>query len=161
MSATERIGDPLLRYWTEFPILEETTYLISNSGTPAVPALYVAREGPRIVAEAGIEAIRKKSSRQTARLISLAESHGLRCATPRDPDRRGGTTAVDFENALEVSREQNSRDIVVDYRPGVGIRISPHFYTSDAELDRAFDAIAEIRATGAWRRWQKHASLVT
>jgi kynureninase len=94
-------------------------------------------------------------------LIELAERRGLLCATPRDPARRGGTAAVDFENALEVSRELNSRDVVVDYRPGVGIRMSPHFYTEDAELDRAFAAIDDIRATGSWRRWRQRPSLVT
>jgi kynureninase len=130
-------------------------------GTPAVPALYTAREGPRIIAQAGIEAIREKSLRQTSRLIALAESRGFRCSTPRDPARRGGTAAADFENALEVSRELNARDVVVDYRPGVGIRLSPHFYTEDRELDDAFAAIDEIRATAAWRRWLGRPSLVT
>ena len=86
-------------------------------GTPDIPALYAAREGPAIVAEAGIEAIREKSLRQTSRLIALAEERGWRCSTPRDPARRGGTAAVDFENALEVSREFNYRGVVVDYRP--------------------------------------------
>jgi kynureninase len=130
-------------------------------GTPAIPALYAAREGPRIVAKAGIAAIREKSLRQTARLIHLSESRGWRCPTPRDPTRRGGAAAVDFDNALEVSRELNARDVVVDYRPGVGIRLSPHFYTEDRELAAAFEAIDEILSTGAWRRWQKWPSPVT
>ena len=99
--------------------------------------------------------------RQTGRLLELSDARGLRSATPRDPVRRGGTAAVDFENALEVSRELNARDVVVDYRPGVGIRLSPHFYTEDAELDRAFAAIDEIRESGAWRRWREHPALVT
>jgi len=129
-------------------------------GTPAIPALYAAREGPRIVAEAGVDVIRAKSLRQTSRLIELAEGRGLRCATPRDPARRGGTAAVDFENSLGVSRELNARDVVVDYRPGVGIRMSPHFYNEDRELDAAFEAIDEIRSAGSWRRWQGRPSLV-
>ncbi|HXM80095.1 MAG TPA: aminotransferase class V-fold PLP-dependent enzyme [Thermoanaerobaculia bacterium] len=130
-------------------------------GTPAIPALYAAREGPRLVRAAGAQSIREKSLRQTGRLLELSDARGLRSATPRDPARRGGTAAVDFENALEVSRELNARDVVVDYRPGVGIRLSPHFYTEDAELDRAFAAIDEIRESGAWRRWREHPALVT
>lgn len=130
-------------------------------GTPAVPALYAAREGPRLVAAAGIEAIREKSLRQTVRLAALAEERGFRSATPRGPARRGGTAVVDFEHALEVSRELNARDVLVDYRPGVGIRMSPHFYTEDAELDHAFEVIDEVLASGAWRRWQGRPSLVT
>jgi kynureninase len=130
-------------------------------GTPAVPALYAAREGPRLVRQAGLEAIRAKSIRQTQRLIDLAGRRGFRCAALPDPARRGGTVAVDFEHALEVSRELNARDVVVDYRPGAGIRMSPHFYTADGELDRAFEAIDEIRASGAWERWRDRGSFVT
>jgi kynureninase len=130
-------------------------------GTPAVPALYAAREGPRLVRQAGVEAIRAKSLRQTARLLELARARGFRSPTPGDSARRGGTVAVDFEHALEVSRELNSRDVVVDYRPGAGIRLSPHFYTADEELLRAFAAIDEIRASGAWERWTDRPAIVT
>jgi kynureninase len=93
--------------------------------------------------------------------MALAQERGLACATPADAARRGGTAAVNFANAREVARELNARDIVVDYRPGVGIRLSPHFYTEDAELERAFTAIDEIRETGAWRRWVERPQLVT
>ena len=130
-------------------------------GTPAIPALYAAREGPRIVRAAGAAAIREKSLRQTSRLVALAHERGFRSATPREPRRRGGTAAIDFENAREVARELNARDVVVDYRPGVGIRLSPHFYTEDAELDRAFGVIDEIRESGAWRRWEGRPAIVT
>ena len=94
-------------------------------------------------------------------LDRAGDARGFRCATPRDPERRGGTAAADFPNALEVSRELNARDVVVDYRPGVGIRLSPHFYTEDAELDRAFETIDDIRASGAWKRWETSRALVT
>lgn len=130
-------------------------------GTPAIPALYAAREGPRIVAEAGLPAIREKSLRQTGRLIGLGRERGFSSATPETPARRGGTAAVNFENAREVARELNARDVVVDYRPGVGIRLAPHFYTEDRELSAAFAAIDEILETGSWRRWLERPSLVT
>jgi kynureninase len=130
-------------------------------GTPAIPALYAAREGPKIVIEAGIEAVREKSLRQTSRLLALAQERGLASATPREHARRGGTAAVDFENAREVARELNELDVVVDYRPGVGIRLAPHFYTDDAELEGCFEAIDEIRESGSWRRWQDRPAIVT
>lgn len=72
-----------------------------------------------------------------------------------------GLSCVDFENALEVSRELNARDVIVDYRPGAGIRMSPHFYTADEELDRAFDTIDEIRRSRAWERWRDRPAIVT
>lgn len=130
-------------------------------GTAAVPALFAAREGPRIMARAGVGAIREKSLSQTSRLIALADERGFRYGAPREDPRRGGTVAIDFEHAREVSRELNAREVLVDYRPGVGIRMAPHFYTKDEELDRAFAAIDEILETGAWKRWEKRPSLVT
>ena len=131
------------------------------SGTPAIPALYAATEGPRLIARAGIGRIREKSVRQTSRLIELAEAHDFAVRAPREPRRRGGTVAFDVPHAQEVSRDLLSREIIVDYRPNAGIRIAPHFYTSDEELDAAVNAIAESLETGRWRSFSAITSTVT
>jgi kynureninase len=131
------------------------------SGTPAIPALYAATEGPRLVREAGIEQIRAKSTRQTARLIELADARGYRVHAPRDPARRGGTVAFDVPHGREVAQCLLARDVVIDYRPGAGIRVAPHFYTSDEELDAAVEAIDEILATEAWKEYAGRQSVVT
>ena len=125
------------------------------------PGAYAARPGLEIVLEAGIDAIREKSLRQTGRLLERAERAGYQCTTPRDPDRRGGTVAIDVENGYEISRGLKSLDILCDYRPGAGIRLSPHFYTLDVELDRAIEAIGEVMSTGAWRAFTTGRSTVT
>jgi kynureninase len=114
------------------------------TGTPVIPALYAAIEGPRLVRRAGIDAIRAKSMRQTARLIELADARGYPVAAPRDPVRRGGTVALDVPHAFEVAQFLLSRDFIVDYRPNAGIRIAPHFYSTDEEIDRAIEALEEL-----------------
>jgi kynureninase len=121
----------------------EPPYKFMN-GTPHIPALYAAQPGLKIVAEIGVEAIREKSKRQTARLIQLAEQHGWRVNTPRDPEKRGGTVSIDMPNSQEVCGELLKRDILVDWRPKAGVRFSPHFYNSDEELDTAIAAVEEI-----------------
>jgi kynureninase len=131
------------------------------NGTPSIPALYAAQPGLEIINEIGIEAIRAKSIRQTERLLELADRDGYCCTTPRDPSRRGGTVAIDVENGYEVSRSLKALDILCDYRPGAGIRLSPHFYTRDDELEAAVAAIREIRSTGAWRAFTTGKSTVT
>jgi kynureninase len=131
------------------------------SGTPVIPALYAAMEGPRLVRRAGIDAIRAKSIRQTTRLIELADERGFETRAPRDPGRRGGTVAFDVPHAYEVAQFLLSRDIIVDYRPNAGIRIAPHFYTSDVELERAVAAVDEALATGAWQQFGERKSVVT
>ena len=130
-------------------------------GTPVIPALFAATEGPRIVRDAGIEAIRAKSVRQTARLIALADARGYAVAAPRDNDRRGGTVAFDVPHAREVSRALLARDVLVDYRPGAGIRVAPHFYTSDAELEAVVELIDDILARDSWTRYTDDRSVVT
>jgi kynureninase len=131
------------------------------NGTPSIPALYAARPGLEIVNSIGIDAIREKSLRQTDRLLALADRHGFRCTTPRAQARRGGTVAVDLENGHEISRSLKTLDILCDYRPGAGIRLSPHFYNRDDELDAAIEAMVEIQSTGAWRAFTTTEPAVT
>jgi kynureninase len=121
------------------------------TGTPVIPALYAASEGPRIVRRAGVERIRGKSMRQTARLIELADARGYPVTAPRNPNERGGTVAFDVPHGYEVSQALLASDVLVDYRPNAGIRVAPHFYTSDEELERVVAMIDDILATGAWR----------
>jgi kynureninase len=51
--------------------------------------------------------------------------------------------------------------VIVDYRPGAGIRVAPHFYTSDGELDAAVHAIDEILAKNEWKRYTHEKLVVT
>jgi kynureninase len=110
-------------------------------GTPVIPALYAAAEGPKIVRRAGIEAIREKSLRQTQKIIELASAQGLEVRTPREAARRGGTVTIATPDAYEVSRWLVHDNYLVDYRPDAGIRIAPHFYTEDRELEGVFNGI--------------------
>ena len=109
-----------------------------------MPALYAARSGYEIVRDIGVARIREKSLRQTARLIELADAAGLKVNSPRDPQRRGGVVVLDVPDGAAVTKELARREVLVDYRPGAGIRVAPHFYTTDEEVERTVSAIAEI-----------------
>jgi kynureninase len=98
----------------------------------------------KIIAEVGIERIREKSKRQTSRLIAMAEQRGWRINSPASPERRGGTVSIDMPDAEEVCRELLKRDILVDYRPKAGVRMAPHFYNKDDEVEIALAAVDEI-----------------
>jgi len=130
-------------------------------GTPVIPALFAATEGPRLLREAGIGAVRVKSVQQTSRLIDLADARGFTTTAPRDAGRRGGTVAFDVPHAREVAQALLTRDVVVDFRPGAGIRVAPHFYTTDDELEAAVGAIDDILAKEEWRRYVHTRSVVT
>jgi kynureninase len=121
-------------------------------GSPAIPALYAAQSGYRIINEIGVEQIRRKSVRQTERLIALAEEAGFKVTSPKNSDDRGGTITVGHDDAGAITRELIRREFIVDYRPGAGVRISPHFYTSDEELELVVREMKEIRDTRAYAR---------
>ena len=131
------------------------------NGTPVIPALYAAAEGPKILRRAGIDAIRAKSVRQTSRLIELADQRGYLVNAPRDSARRGGTVAIDVPHGYEVAQVLLSRDILVDYRLGVGIRVAPYFFNRDDEVDAVIAAIDEAIATAAWERFTGWNTVVT
>src|SRR6185503_3265697 len=116
------------------------------NGTPSIPAYYAALAGLDIINEAGVDRIRESSRRMTARLLALVDEHGFTSAAARDPERLAGTVAVNVPDALNVSRTLKARDFVVDYRPPVGVRISPHFYNTMDEIDAVMAEMASIVA---------------
>src|ERR1700686_1216108 len=126
------------------------------NGTPHIPALYACQPGLDILNAVGIEAIRAKSMRMTARLFEGAKSRGWRVNTSENPAERAGTVSVDCPHAPEVCRELLAREILVDYRPKAGVRLSPHFYNREDECDLALAQMEEILDTHAW---EKHAAV--
>ena len=122
------------------------------NGTPHIPALHACQPGLDILNQAGIEAIREKSMRMTARLFEGAKSSGWRVNTSENPGERAGTVSVECPHAYEVCRELLAREILVDYRPKAGVRLSPHFYNREEECDFALAQMEEILRTQAWER---------
>jgi kynureninase len=125
-------------------------------GSPQIPALYAAEAGYEIINKIGVGAIRKKSLRQTDDIFALCDRQGYDVKTPREAERRGGTVVVNVPYADAVTKELTARNILADYRPGAGIRISPHFYTTDDEITATFEAIHEILTTRSYEKHLEH-----
>jgi kynureninase len=122
------------------------------TGTPNVPALYAATAGYDLVEEVGVDRIRENSVRQTDLLIRLLDEAGFEVGSPRDPSRRGGTVTVRTPAFEAVHRELSERAILCDFRPEAGLRLGPHFFTSDEELLHTVGEIAQIVESGAYER---------
>ncbi|MBL8229070.1 MAG: hypothetical protein JNL98_11355 [Bryobacterales bacterium] len=60
---------------------------------------------------------------------------------------RGGAVILDLPGAEAMTRELLRRDVLVDYRPGAGMRVAPHFYTKDEEIPELIRQIREVAAT--------------
>jgi kynureninase len=77
-------------------------------------------------------------------LINLAEEAGFTVTSPKDVNQRAGTITVAHEYAAAITKELIHREFIVDFRPGAGIRISPHFYTTDDELELVIKEMKKI-----------------
>ena len=130
---------------TEFEPLPEGRRM--QTGTPAIPAYYAAIPGLRLLGAVGIPTIRATSTGHTQRLLSLVDHYGFNSLAARDAGRLAGTVAVEVPDGIDVARTLNANDVVVDYRPGAGIRIAPHVYNTVEEIDGAMAAMAEIVRT--------------
>lgn len=116
-----------------------------GAGTLAIAPLYQARAGAEHIARIGAAAIRRKSLRQTEALLARATTAGYRINSPREASRRGGTVVFDFPGAERVGAELNRRKFFCDHRPGTGLRVSPHFYTTDDEIERFMTEVERLR----------------
>jgi kynureninase len=123
------------------------------NGTPHIPALHACLPGLDILNQVGISAVRTKSIRMTTRLLEDARAHGWRVNTPENPAERAGTVSIECPHAQEVSRELIAREILCDYRPKAGIRLSPHFYNREDECNFALEQMDQILNTGAWEKY--------
>jgi kynureninase len=119
-------------------------------GTPAIAGLYQSRAGQKIVGDIGVRSIRIKSLVMTQKCIDWVDELGMKLNSPRKAEIRGGSVVFDFVGSADVCRELNRRKFFCDHRPGVGIRIAPHFYTKGEEVDGFFGELKKIRS-GAGR----------
>ncbi|MBA2642158.1 MAG: aminotransferase class V-fold PLP-dependent enzyme [Actinobacteria bacterium] len=122
------------------------------TGTPNVPAHYAGTAGYDLIEEIGVERIRESSLRQTQLVIDLADAAGFEIVSPRDPARRGGTVTIRVPEFPAVHAELEARGILCDFRPDAGIRLGPHFFSTDDELRFAVEQIGDILETGAHAR---------
>lgn len=114
-------------------------------GTPTIPGYVVAKPGHDAIRAIGVARIREHNVRLTSKLAEMALERGLRVNTPLEPSRRTGWIGIDFDDAERACRALVGRRVFVDYRPGCGIRVSPHFYTTDDEIDAFFGALDAVR----------------
>lgn len=115
-----------------------------QSGTPNIPALYSARAGYKIVGQVGVPAIREKSLRLTRLLMDAAQARGWALNTPERDSERGGSVVIDVPNGAAVTQQLIARGVIVDHRPDAGIRMAPHFYSTETEIHEAIELLEEL-----------------
>jgi kynureninase len=110
-------------------------------GTPPAPVVFIAQGGLDVISEVTPERIRARQGELTDHVIARAEGFGLPVRTPRDREARGGVVNVGVgPEAGKICRALLERDVCTDFR-GDGLRISPHFFNTEADIDRCFEEL--------------------
>ena len=113
-------------------------------GTPALPTIHTALGGQELVDEIGIDAIVARNHTLTEHLIEGARSAGFEMALA-EPGRRTSIVMIRHADPAGAVRHLAEQGVIVDYRPGF-VRISPHFYNTEEEVDRCLHALAAYSA---------------
>lgn len=116
-----------------------------GTGTPTIPGYVVAKPGHDAIKEVGVARIREHNVRLTSAIAEMALERGLRVNTPLDPAKRTGWIGIDFDGSQHAYEQLAGHRVFVDYRPSCGIRVSPHYYTTDEEVVRFFDILERVR----------------
>jgi kynureninase len=113
-------------------------------GTPSIPALYSVLPGLEIIEEVGVKTIRAESERRTQWMIDFALERGWKINSPLDVNQRGGSVMIYVADGPAMVKRLADRSVFVDCRPGVGLRMSPHFFNTDEEVHEAMAILQEL-----------------
>jgi kynureninase len=127
------------------PVVHAASMYRFGHGTPTIPGYAVAAPGHALIASVGVPRIREHNVRLTDKIVGMALERGLRINSPVQAERRTGWIGIDFEGSEQACRRLIERRVFVDYRPGCGIRVGPHFYTLDEDIDAFFRILDSIR----------------
>ncbi len=115
-----------------------------ETGTHPAPTAFIAQGGLEIIREVTPERIRTRQGELTGHVMDRAEAAGLQVRTPREPSMRGGVVNVRVgDQAEKIAEALYERDVCVDHR-GDGIRVSPHFFNTEQDIDRLFDTLSGL-----------------
>jgi kynureninase len=131
--------------FAEAPIEFAESMYRFGTGTPTIPGYVAAKPGHELIAAVGVRRIREHNVRLTTKIAAMALERGLRVNSPLEPQRRTGWIGIDFDDSERVCRNLIAERVFLDYRPGCGIRVSPHFYTTDDEIDTFFGKLDRMR----------------
>jgi kynureninase len=113
-------------------------------GTPNIPGLHSVLAGLQIIEEVGLETIAAESQRRTSWMVDFALERGWQLNSPRQSDRRGGSVMIGVTEPPQVMARLAERKVFVDCRPGVGLRMSPHFFNTDEEVREAMLILSDL-----------------
>jgi len=117
-------------------------------GTPAVAAIYAARAGLELLATIGVATVRERHMLLSQRLVDGALAQGWTVRCPRVAAERTAIVTLEHPEPQGVVDALRAQGVICDSRPGL-VRLSPHYFNTVLEMDRALELLAPLRAVAA------------
>jgi kynureninase len=117
-------------------------------GTPAVAAIYAARAGLELLAVVGVATVRERHMLLSQRLVDGAIAQGWTVRCPRVAAERTAIVTLEHPEPQRVVDALRASGVICDSRPGL-VRLSPHYFNTAEEMDRALELLAPLRALAA------------
>lgn len=114
------------------------------AGTPSIPAYYAAKAAYENLHAIGLPTIRQHNLALSQRIIDRARAAGLTVHSPVEHERRTGFVAVDFPGSEAACKQLIAERVKLDWRPGCGLRLGPHFYNTEDEVERLMDRVVAL-----------------
>jgi selenocysteine lyase/cysteine desulfurase len=131
-------------FWDIWSLRLSETASRFEVGTPSFLSFVGAAEAIKMLLGFGIENIEKRVLRLTDHLIEAVKDLGLKLQTPEEPQHRSGIVNFKVKKPKEVVEHLKSKNIVVSARAN-GIRVSPHFYNTEEEIDKLVNEIKRLQ----------------
>ncbi len=111
-----------------------------EGGTPAIAAVHAGRAGLDYVHEIGPERLRRRQVELAAALVEALRRAGQVPRLSERVEAHAGIITVPVPDPPAAVAALAREHIIVDQRPGV-VRLSPYFYNTFEDLDRAVAAL--------------------
>jgi len=129
-------------FWDIWSLRLSETASRFEVGSPSFISLAGAIEALEMLLNIGIESIERRILKITGHLIDAVEDLGLKLQTPEELHCRSGIVNFKIDKPQEVAEKLKNKGIVISARSH-GIRVSPHFYNTEEEIDKLVEEIKQ------------------
>jgi cysteine desulfurase/selenocysteine lyase len=127
-------------FWDIWSLRLSETASRFEVGSPSFISFVGAAEALKMILNFGIENIEGRILKLTDYLIASIQNLGLELFTPEEKQYRSGIVLFKIQKPQELVAKLRQKGIVVSARAH-GIRVSPHFYNTEDEIDKLVEEI--------------------
>jgi selenocysteine lyase/cysteine desulfurase len=131
-------------FWDIWSLKLSKTASRFEVGSPSTISFVGAAEAMKMLLDFGTENIKRRIIKLTDRLIDSVKDLGLELQTPEERQYRSGIVNFKIRKADKVTDKLYRKGIVVSAIAN-GIRVSPHFYNTEEEIDKLTEEIKKLK----------------